>query len=79
MTESVSYPTETFTSRLLGESYQKIRHPSGLDIYLFPKDMTTTYALFGTRYGSTTAFVSATENVSPCRTESLIFWSTSCF
>ena len=52
MTESVSYPTETFTSRLLGESYQKIRHPSGLDIYLFPKDMTTTYALFGTRYGS---------------------------
>ncbi len=46
------YPTESFKSELLCEEYLKIRHPSGLDIYIFPKDMTTTYALFGTRYGS---------------------------
>ena len=39
-------------SERLGESYERIRHASGLDIYLFPKSMTTTYALFATRFGS---------------------------
>lgn len=41
-----------FESRRLGERYERIRHASGLDIYLFPKKLTTTYALFATRYGS---------------------------
>lgn len=36
----------------LGESYTKICHKSGLDIYIFPKKLTTTFAVFGTKYGS---------------------------
>lgn len=36
----------------LGEMYYRIEHRSGLDIYVFPKKMSTAYALFGTRYGS---------------------------
>lgn len=36
----------------LGEKYYYVKHKSGLDIYVFPKAMTTSYALFGTRYGS---------------------------
>lgn len=36
----------------LGEKYYYTKHSSGLDIYVFPKALTTSYALFGTRYGS---------------------------
>lgn len=36
----------------LRESYYHIQHKSGLSIYVIPKDLTTYYALFGTRYGS---------------------------
>ena len=41
-----------FENQRLGESYDRILHPSGLEIYVFPKRMTTTYAMFATRYGS---------------------------
>lgn len=41
-----------YQSELLGESYVKYTHTSGLDIYIFPKKMSTTYALFGVKYGS---------------------------
>ena len=41
-----------FKNERICESYKKISHPSGLDIYIFPKKMTSTYAIFGTRYGS---------------------------
>ena len=37
---------------ILGEKYYKIRHTSGLDIYVFPKKLSTAYALFATRYGA---------------------------
>ncbi len=36
----------------LKESYRSYRHPSGLDIYIFPKNMSSIYAIFGTKYGS---------------------------
>lgn len=36
----------------LSEKYYYTKHKSGLDIYVFPKALTTSYALFGTRYGS---------------------------
>jgi len=42
-----------FSSAALDESYSLYHHPSGLDIYIFPKKMTSTYAIFSTRYGST--------------------------
>ena len=41
-----------FKSDRLQEEYSLYRHPSGLDIYVFPKEMTSYYALFGTKYGS---------------------------
>lgn len=39
-------------SSLLGEEYRVWTHASGLNIYIFPKKMTATYAIFGTKYGS---------------------------
>ncbi len=36
----------------LRERYYKLRHKSGLDIYVFPKNLTVSYALLGTKYGS---------------------------
>ena len=39
-------------SSALEERYYQIRHKSGLDIYVFPKKLTSTYALFATKYGS---------------------------
>lgn len=48
---------------LLGEKYYKIDHKSGLKIYVFPKEnYSSTYAVFGTRYGSIdTAFRKSSE------------------
>ena len=34
------------------ECYYYTKHKSGLDVYVIPKSMATTYALFGTRFGS---------------------------
>jgi predicted Zn-dependent peptidase len=41
-----------FESELLGERYTRILHKSGVEIYVFPKEMSSTYALFATNYGS---------------------------
>ena len=40
------------TNDQLNEKYYKISHKSGLDVYIIPKEMSTTYATFATRYGS---------------------------
>ena len=39
-------------SSLLREEYREYHHPSVLTIMIFPKKMSSTYALFGTKYGS---------------------------
>ena len=36
----------------LGEQYAKVVHPSGLTVLVCPKKMSTSYALFATKYGS---------------------------
>ena len=41
-----------YTSALLREKYTYIEHASGLPIYVFPKQMSGTYALFAAKYGS---------------------------
>ena len=56
---------EFFTSELLNESYEKITHPSGLDIYVFPKKLTTTYAIFGVKYGSVNNCFSLSHDAKP--------------
>lgn len=39
-------------SDFLNEEYTVFKHKSGLDVYVFKKELTTSYALFATRYGS---------------------------
>lgn len=46
------YTPQTFKSDILREEYRKYTHPCGLDIYVYPKKMSATYAIFGTKYGS---------------------------
>jgi predicted Zn-dependent peptidase len=41
-----------FESPLLGDRYYAYTHPTGLEILVFPKKMSTSYALFGVKYGS---------------------------
>ncbi len=41
-----------FHNDRLRETYTRIRHKSGLTIYVFPKKLTTAYAILATRYGS---------------------------
>ena len=43
---------KTKENETLGEKYYNFKHKSGLDVYVFPKNMTSSYALFATRYGS---------------------------
>lgn len=44
---------EKITSERLGDSYYKVNHHSGLTIYLYPKEgWSSSYAIFGTKYGS---------------------------
>ena len=40
-----------FESSLLGEHYYKVNHDSGLSIYVFPKDMSTTYGILSANFG----------------------------
>ncbi len=44
--------TKLLQSDLLGESYTLKTHPSGLRIYVFPKKMTSAYALLATDFGA---------------------------
>lgn len=42
----------TVKNDLLGEQYSVVTHKSGLKIYVFPKDLTSSYCLIATRFGS---------------------------
>lgn len=39
-------------STLLNEEYQLIKHKSGLDIYVFPKNLSVSYAIIAAKFGS---------------------------
>ena len=43
---------DIFESPSLREKYYRYRHPCGLDIYVFPKKLSSAYAILGTRYGA---------------------------
>jgi len=45
-------PCTSYHSERLKERYWVYQHPSGLQIFIFPKKMTAAYAIFGTKYGS---------------------------
>ena len=40
-----------FDSSLLGEHYYKIEHDSGLSVFVFPKNLSTTYGVFSVNFG----------------------------
>ena len=42
----------TKENQMLNEKYFQFKHKSGLDVIVFPKEMTTAYAIFATRYGA---------------------------
>lgn len=44
--------TVEFSDPVLREKYYKIKHKSGLDIYVFPKKMTVSCALLGVKFGN---------------------------
>ena len=46
---------EEFRSDRLSERYYRVTHPSGLPIYLFPKDHSTVSALYAVRFGAANA------------------------
>ena len=48
----MSRQVQIFESEHLGERYCRVEHVSGLPIYIFPKAMATTHALFAVNYGS---------------------------
>ena len=37
-------------NKVLGEKHYSFIHKSGLEVFVFPKNMTTSYAIFATRY-----------------------------
>ena len=39
-------------NQMLNEKYYSFKHKSGLEVFVFPKEMTTSYAIFATRYGA---------------------------
>ena len=41
----------TYKSDILSEKYYAIKHESGLKIYVFPKNMSSTYGIFSVRFG----------------------------
>lgn len=57
---------EIFTGQRVGDNYTKVNHPSGLTILLYPKEQcSTTYAVFGTRYGSIDNCFQRSDETSP--------------
>lgn len=45
-------------SDILGDSYYEVKHPSGLTVMVYPKaGYSTTYAIFGTNYGSIDTYI----------------------
>ncbi len=56
------------SSERAGEHYYEIQHPSGLRIFLYPKEKNnSTYAIFGTKYGSIDNCFQATGDAEPRR------------
>ncbi|MCI1955870.1 MAG: insulinase family protein [Oscillospiraceae bacterium] len=46
-------PIKEVKSERTGDKYYEVRHPSGLRIFVYPKEKNhSTYAVFGTKYGS---------------------------
>lgn len=59
----MNYPKEIFKNKRTGESYVKIKHPSGLDVLIWEmKDFTTVEAAFAAKYGSINTRFKTCEN-----------------
>lgn len=48
-----NYEIKEFVSKRAGDTYYRINHPTGLRIFIYPKEnCCTSYAVFGAKYGS---------------------------
>lgn len=55
------------TSQRIGDSYYEMKHPSGLQIFVYPKENShSTYAVFGTKYGSIDTTFKRSDEKDPC-------------
>jgi predicted Zn-dependent peptidase len=55
-------------SERTGDRYYEVRHPSGLRIFLYPKEKNnSTYAVFGTKYGSIDNCFQTSDDLKPQR------------
>ena len=54
-------------SKRIGDSYYEIDHPSGLKLFLYPKENSkSTYAIFGTKYGSVDTCFKRSDEAETC-------------
>ena len=63
----------------VGDRYYEVKHPSGLRIFVYPKEQNnSTYAVFGTRYGSVDTTFKRSDEAEACTVPAgIIIWSTS--
>jgi len=52
MLKELTSKVEVFENKKIDEKYYAFKHSSGLDIYVVPKNRTSSYALFTTKHGS---------------------------
>ena len=56
------------TNERVKDSYYEVRHPSGLRIFIYPKEgCHSTYAVFGTRYGSIDSMFKRSDETEACK------------
>ncbi len=56
------------TNERVKDSYYEVRHPSGLRIFIYPKEgCHSTYAVFGTRYGSIDSMFKRSDETEVCK------------
>ena len=48
----MNFDVQCFESKALGEKYYQATHSSGLTVLVYPKKLSTSYAMFSTKYGS---------------------------
>ncbi len=53
---------QTITGKRVGDTYYKLEHPSGLTVFIYPKENNdSTYAVFGAKYGSVYNYLPSTK------------------
>lgn len=58
--------TKVITGKYIKDKYYQVKHPAGLDIFVYPmENSSSTYAIFGTKYGSVDNFFQRSDEAAP--------------